>query len=326
MKKFLNIALPIFIMIAMAVICVIIYFLFTDKISINVGQDSDKYIENTQQGENVEKDEVILAEDELPTLDSMIATRPLLTTIVRDFTQNQELNLNFSKEEDGYQKLIKGEIDLLLATEPSEDILRIAESSEVELEMIPIAKEGFVFYVNNNNPISNLKVSDIQQIYTGQIKNWSQLGGRDAEIFACQRTPNSANQRQMISSVMKTLKLMEPPTREFEDKSYGIINDVIATYDNSENAIGYSYYYDAKQMYNIATSKDVNNGDLTKILSINDIEPNYENIKNEQYPFITNYYLVKLKNNNSETMQIFIDAINSDRGKKIIKEAGYIDN
>ena len=56
------------------------------------------------------------------------------------------------------------------------------------------------------------------------------------------------------------------------------------------------------------------------------IAPSYDTIHDESYPLKLNYYLVKNKSNNYENVQIFVNALTSDRGKKVVKEAGYIDN
>ena len=51
-----------------------------------------------------------------------------------------------------------------------------------------------------------------------------------------------------------------------------------------------------------------------------------DTIKNNDYPIISNYYVIKNKKNQSESLNIFTDAVMSDRGKNVIKEAGYIEN
>ena len=63
-----------------------------------------------------------------------------------------------------------------------------------------------------------------------------------------------------------------------------------------------------------------------RLLEIDGIAPSYDTIHDESYPLKLNYYLVKNKSNNYENVQIFVNALTSDRGKKVVKEAGYIDN
>ncbi len=321
MKKIFSTLFPLIMMIIASIACAGIYMFFTNKFGQKDIQN------NVNANQNVVKDDssVVLSEEELPRLESSVSAKPLANAIVVDFTQNKNLSetvLDYSADDKGYEKLLNGQVDILIATEPSNEVLSLVQASGAELDMQLIAKEGFVFYVNSKNPVDSLEVSEIQQIYTGRISNWSQVGGKDEDIMPFQRVEGSTDQRQMISKVMKSLTLMSPPMYNFRDKVYGNINDVVATYDNSENAIGYSLSYQANIMYD----SDDTTSDPIKFLKINNFEPNYDNIKNESYPFITNYYLVKLKNNNNEYIDAFTQAVFSDRGKRIIKEAGYIDN
>lgn len=320
MKKFLTVMTPIFFMIFVAAVCIGIYMFFTNKIP-NF-KDTKSNTELQQNLPNLTSD-IILSEEELPVLDATTIVRPLMSEIVKDFTKDQNVKINYSEDDEAYKNLLNGETDILLANYPNADVLALASSMGVELEVIPIAKEALVFLVNSNNSVNTLKVSDIQKIYSGQISNWSQLGGENLNINAFQNPEGTNIQTDMISYVMKNLQMITAPKDVFYDKQYGQINDLIAKYDNSNNSIGYMYYSVAKILYDIDEEKTVNK---VKLLSINDIEPNYETIHNEKYPILTNYYIIKNKNNNSERVQIFMNAILSERGKNAVKEAGYIDN
>ncbi len=322
MKKFISAIFPIIMMLIASVACAGIYMFFTNKFSFGSGEQP---VTDNNQNLTANDTSVILSENELPRIGTSIATQSLALSIIKDFTQNNNVSDNLLycfDVENGYQRLINGEIDVLITTEPSEEALSLAQSTGNEFDLQPIAKEGFVFYVNKNNPINSLKVSEVQQIYTGQITNWSQVGGNNSDIIPYQRVSESDVQKQMKSVVMKTLGLMNPPMENFYDKVYGNINDVPAIYNNSENAIGYGFYNESNVLYDFGDNID----NAVKVLKINDVEANYDNVHNGTYPFITNYYLVKLKNSGSETTTIFQDTLLSERGKRIIKEAGYIDN
>ena len=250
---------------------------------------------------------------EMPRVDASLATQPLMTTLVKEFTKKSEVNIEYTDTRSAYTKLIDNEIDLIIASEPSEEEIAYAQEQGVDLEITKVVNEAFVFFVNKNNPITNLTISQIQDIYSGKTTNWSVLGGNDEIIKAYQSPTNSISQEGMLSFVMKDVDIRQPIKEEFIEAKAGTI-EVIADYDNGISSIGYAYYYYANTIYqNI------------KLMKINGIEPTYETIRNETYPFMSAYYIVirKSEKNDSITRQI-VDEILSERGQLITKNAGYI--
>ena len=321
MKKILTVLLPFFIMLIVAGACIGVYTVFTKGLPKFNQQVATENVVLNQEDDT----SVILTEDELPRVDASGIAQPLMTALIRNFTQDNnisEKSLSYSSTDEGLEKLLNDEIDVLISTYPSDDYITRAQAKGIDLEITPIAKDGFVFYTNPTNSMDSIKVSDIQKIYNGQVKNWSQIGGADLNIKAFQYPENSSTQLEMISSVMKKLEMVDAPKDIFYDKTYGEINDVIATYDNSEGSIGYTYYYEANLLYDTDAKVD----GAIKILKVNDVAPSYDSIKSGEYPIQVNYYLIRNKNNTSESLNLFTDAVLSDRGKKVIKEAGYIDN
>ena len=321
MKRFFNIMAPIFIMLSVSLICIVVYMFFTNRIK-QKNQVTTTVYEDTYA---TEEKSVILSKEEIPRIDTTISLQPLVLEILKDFTTDDTLtasNFAFSDTESGYKKLMNGQIDFLFATEPSQSVLNLAGTAGIEFEMVPVAREGFVFVVNRSNPIDSIKISDIQKIYNGQIKNWSQIGGENLDIKAFQKTETSATQTEMRNTVMKSLTMVEPLMSSFNSKEYGNITDLIATFDNSKEALGYCFYHDAMLWYNT----DENNPNGTKLLQIDGISPSYENLKDGKYPFVSTYYLVTVKNKEkTEQMEVFENALFSERGTNIVKEAGYVD-
>lgn len=319
MRRRFSVILPIIIMLLVAIICIIAYLFATEQIKIRTLPK--KNIAQNVVSSN--KEEVVLTKNELPRLDASVLTQPLMTSIVKDFTCSEDISnsiLNYTDTDNAMKKLLNGEVDAVITTYPSDEVLSLAEAREIDLDIIPIAKEGFAFFTNRLNPVDSIKISDVQKIYIGEINNWNQVGGNNIDILAFQRPDNSISQTEMKRTVMKDLKMSSAPKSVFTDLVYGEVNDLIANYNNPENGIGYSYYTEAKLLYDFEDTSDSS----IKFLKINEIELTEETIKDGSYPFITNFYFIKDKNNESEHLQIFSDALLSDRGKNAIKEAGYI--
>jgi ABC-type phosphate transport system substrate-binding protein len=72
----------------------------------------------------------------------------------------------------------------LLARPPAADELELARSSDIQLEVTPCALDAFVLLVNSDNSIRNLSTKQVQGIYSGQIKDWAEIGNFSGQITA----------------------------------------------------------------------------------------------------------------------------------------------
>ena len=308
MKKSLKIVITILVMLIIVGGCIFAYFKFGKK--------------DNKSGEEQISTEAIFSKADMPRVDASLATQPLVSAMVKNFTAGQmtESDLNYTNTHPGYVKLINGEADLIVVTEPSEEELKLAKEKGVELEVIPVVKEGFVFYVKGNNKVDSLTLDQIESIYAGEIKNWSEVGGDNEEIIPYQRPVNSGSQTGILSLVMKNKKLMNPLNNVIETME-GIIKTV-ANYANGKGAMGYSYYYYATAMYDLT---DENSQDRIKLLGVNGVKPSYDTIKDGSYPIQTAYYIVINKNEpeGSKTREL-VKAMLSARGQNVAKDAGYV--
>lgn len=249
-------------------------------------------------------------------LDASLATQPLMDAYVKYFGNEDflyEVKENYTNTHPGYVKLIEGDADLIVVTEPSSEELALAKEKGVELEVTKVVNEGFVFYANAKNPVDNLKLEEVINIYSGKINNWDEVGGNRSKIIPYQRPVNSGSQTGMLSLVMKDVPLREPTTIELVETMGGII-DAVANFDNNIDGLGYSYYYYANIMYHTPN---------IKFLGINGVKPTYETIEDETYPLMTAYYIVTRKDASAETLK-FKEALLGEEGARVAREAGYV--
>lgn len=312
MKKAIQFIIIALIMIAIVASCVFAYIKVTSK-----------HNESEENNQKEISNEPLFSIENYPKVDASLATQPLTNAFIKNFT-GEEVNpeeLDYTNTHPGYVRLINDEVDLIVVTEPSEEELALAKEKGVELEVIPVVKEGFVFYVNGENEVDDLSLEQIQKIYTGEITNWSQVGGSDSEIKAFQRPENSGSQTGMLSLVMKGLNLMEAPKENLVETMAQIIN-LVSDYDNGRNSIGYSYYYYATTMYDEIDSEVAQ---WIKLLGVNGVKPNNKTIQDGSYPIQTAYYIVINKNEpeNSDTRKL-VKAMLSERGQQVAEEAGYV--
>ncbi|MDR3264565.1 MAG: substrate-binding domain-containing protein, partial [Synergistaceae bacterium] len=137
-----------------------------------------------------------LSED-LPRLDGATSFYPVYSTIARGIyrgNENWKDSLSLSRTEEAYNRLIRGETDLIFVLQPSDGQLRAARDAGVELRLTPIAKEAFVFFISERNPVSNLSIGQTQDIYMKKITNRKEVGGDNEKILPFQRPNNSGSQ------------------------------------------------------------------------------------------------------------------------------------
>lgn len=262
--------------------------------------------------------EISFTPDTFPRIDGSTATIPLSEQIAADTMQlpieEARMHVLHNRTHQAYLNLIEGDADIIFVTSPSEEELQMAAEAGVELDIYPVVKEGFVFLVNEDNPVTGLTGQEIRAIYSGEITNWSTVGGKDAEIIPYQRPVNSGSQSGMLALVMKNTPLMKAPSHYYPGEMDGLV-EAISSYDNAENAIGYSYYYFVSEMY---FRKGI------RLLAVDGVEPGPETIRNGSYPYTTAYYAVLRKNEPKESGARKLLEWLQQHGRETIEKAGYV--
>lgn len=211
-----------------------------------------------------------------------------------------------------YENLIYKKVDIIFVAGASNEQLSLAKDKNVSLESLEIGKEAFVFFVNSKNPLESLSVDEIRKIYSGKIRNFKEVGGKNAEILAFQRDKNSGSQT-MLEKIMAGKELMQAPATNVVGDMVGIVKSV-GTYKNYKNALGFSFLYFTKEM--------VKNSDI-KLLKINGVYPSKQSILDETYPFVSKFYAVTLKENKKQSVAEFLEWLKSNEAKLIIEKTGY---
>jgi len=262
-------------------------------------------------------------------IDGSTATIPITAELLRQFYGLTDAEVQGSPEvqhattHTAYECLLnpvyreKISPGLILVTPPSAEELALAEQNGVEMELVPVAADGFVFITHKDNPVDSLTVKQIRDIYraaAGTITNWSQVGGQNKAIRAYQREQNSGSQTAMEQLVMAGRRMRPPIKAEWYSGMGGLV-DAVAEYENGPASIGYTYYYYINNLY-----KNEN----IKILHIDGVEPNNENFISGAYPFTTAYYaVIRSDEPENSPARRLRDYLISPEGQEIIEMAGY---
>jgi len=255
--------------------------------------------------------------DNLPVIDGAAAFFPVYSAFVNavypETTELYDGVFEYNNTPGGYQLLAEKGIDLFLGVYPSEEQKAYAEECDTTFVYTPVGTEAFVFFVHKDNPIDNLTTEQIKGIYSGEITNWKQVGGKNEEIAAFQRNDGSGSQ-SMLQRFMGDTPIMEAPTEMVNTMMSGIIEQV-SSYRSKSNSIGFSFRYYVEGI--------IQNPDI-KVLSVDGVAPTAENIRNGSYPIVTPMYAVTYEENTNENVDLLLQWILSEEGQYIIEETGYV--
>ena len=249
-------------------------------------------------------------------IDGSTATIPLTAMLCDAISDGDAAKPVHNTTPDAYWRLInRDNTDLIFVTYPSENEFYMAREKGVELEIIPVTKDALVFLVNADNPVDNIRLPDLQSVYTGGITNWRDLGGADESIIPYQRTAGSGSQTLFLKLAMGSLAPMTPPST-WVAEAMGALVEAVSNYDNAKGAIGYSMFYYVNNMYG---------NDRFKLLGIDGVKPTRETITQGQYPLEDYYYAVMRKGEpDGSPARKLVDWLLTDRGQALAVRAGYI--
>ena len=244
--------------------------------------------------------------------------------------------IQFSNTIYAYEDLLSGEVDICFGAKPSEEQLQMAEEQGKEVVLTPIGKEGFVFFVNDANPVDSLTTQQLRDIYSGEITNWRKLGGTNDKILAFQRPENSGSQT-MMKYFMGDTPLKEPLEAEYYEAMSGVLRDV-AAYDNGTSSIAYSFRYFATIMAEDdenndkqATGSNAEYSDGIKFLAVDGVYPDEDTIRSGEYPLTTELYAITVIDKYSptgtyskDTIEPFLEWMTGPQGQQIVADTGYV--
>ena len=199
----------------------------------------------------------------------------------------------------GIQAVSEGRCDIGLSS-------RALKSDEKEsgLTETVLALDGIAIVVSPENPVSDLDVDTIAKIYTGEITNWEDVGGNDAEIVLIGREAGSGT-RDGFESITDTKDACQ---YRQELTSTG---DVINTVSQNPNAIGY------------ASLSAV--GDSVKALTVGGVAATEDTVRDGSYVVQRPFVLVtKTGSELSPAAQAFFDYATSSEVADIIANAGAV--
>lgn len=292
---------------------VFIYFVFTNRCVNDFSSqmqaksvEVDEYLPFANETKIVKKEYSDKLEGELPKIDGAAALVPVFNSIVYsiypessvkyengDFTSDSALQYHNTRG--AYKGIVDGDVDIIFCARPNDEQIQYGLDNGVELELTPIGREAFVFLVNSKNPVNNLSMEQLKGIYTGKITNWKDVGGVNRPINVVQRNKGSGSQTALEKLIGEDIK----------SNFFGPLGA----------SIGFSFRFYVEEL--------TEHGHI-KMLSLNEVYPNRENVQNNSYPIVSNFFAVTRKGESNPNVQKVLDFVLSPIGQSIINETGYV--
>jgi len=247
-------------------------------------------------------------------IDGSTSMIPLHGLLFKQFVGYANAYIHHYRTVQALEFLISGENDVLLSVSYSDELMQNAANEGLDVRQLPITREAFVFLINANNPVQSLTSEQIKGIYSGEITNWSEVGGDDAPITAFQRNADSGSQMRMVKFMGDT-PLMDKDVTYVE--GMGGIIERIENFDQGKYSIAYNMFTFTERQY---PSPNV------VMLAVDGVAPTDDTIWDNTYPLVIYNYIYYDANNAeaaefAENLHAFLM---SDDGQKLIGDGGYV--
>ena len=216
----------------------------------------------------------------------------------------------------GISEAINGLNDIGNASRAAKD-KEIDEAADlgVELVEVVVAIDAICVVTSGNiTGVDDLTIQQLSDIFRGEITNWSEVDGPDAQIVLASRDSSSGTYEYFVERVVQIDK-------EFEDYTFAATAlalqsnaDVVSTVADNDDSIGYiglGYLREA-----------VDGG--AKLVNVEGVEPLLDTARSGEYPVSRPLYNYYRKGDLSDMGQAYIDLLLSDEGQALAQSAGFV--
>ena len=270
---------------------------------------------------------------EMPVIDGSTSTYPytqgVYSVLFTNGTAHPQFPKSHSKSFASYERLIRGEADVLFAaTKASAELESLAAEQGVELQYIPIAYDAMVFFTNLENPVNSLTRQQIQDIYVrNAYSSWDQVGGPEAKLLPYCRNTDSGSHALMERYFLEDGKLSlasEILQGNVSVAMSSALTDVASalSLDPPAYAIGYSvyaYYGSYEEMMTDVTPNKL------KLLAVDGVLPTAETIADGTYPLADyNYLVLRSDEPKDSPARRLAEFMVSDAGQQAVAGSGFL--
>ncbi|WP_406828048.1 substrate-binding domain-containing protein [Microbulbifer sp. ARAS458-1] len=187
-------------------------------------------------------------------------------------------------------------------------LARFGDFTSAQAEHV-IGLDALVITVHKDNPINRLTLAQLAQIYSGEIRNWSQLGGPDLPIRPLHRDIESGTRATFDSEVFGSTRPAKPFVYEVSGN-----HETRALVEQDRAAIGYLPFADSDGMHKVA----IKSGELAAVV------PDRGIIATEDFPLTRRLYLYRNPGRFNAQVDAFLKFVESPAGQQIVEAIGFI--
>ena len=216
----------------------------------------------------------------------------------------------------GIASLINGTVDIANASRKiKEEEMAEAQSNGIEPVEHIIARDAIAVIVNPENPVSQLTLKQISDIYSGKISNWSEVGGEDRPIVRLSRETNSGTHVYFLETVLRLGSKEDKTLFSMDTLLLPSSEGIIAEVRQNPNAIGYDGLgYVPKDLKMIAIAEQEGGAYvLPSIATVND----------KTYPIARDLYMYT-NGEPTGVVKEYLDWILSPEAQQIVADLGFV--
>ncbi|MCL2824617.1 MAG: phosphate ABC transporter substrate-binding protein [Polyangiaceae bacterium] len=231
---------------------------------------------------------------------------PLAQRLAEEWMQNNP-DVTVSVGAGGSGRGVKAVLDEVatigLVSSPSEVVEASIPKGKPKVTILRISRDAVVPITNESNPVKNLALVQLRGVFSGEIRNWQELGGTDSTIDVLTQDDSSGTYETWKERVMGDKRVIMPSARVMSTSA------MIREVQQNPNAIGYVAYSSSGSAHAI---------------SVDGISANVDTITQETFPVVRSLKFVTLPNVSEETQRFIDFCFDPQHGGRIQLDLGMI--
>jgi phosphate transport system substrate-binding protein len=216
----------------------------------------------------------------------------------------------------GLAALINGTLDIANASRQIKDEeIQAAMGNDINPVEYVIARDAIAVIVNPENPVDQLTLQQISAIYSGEIDNWSEVGGEDRPIVRLSRETNSGTHVYFLETVLRLGDKGNTTLFSTETLLLPSSEGIIAEVRDNPNAIGYDGLgYVTPEVKVLAVARDATSEYVL---------PSADTVNSSVYPIARDLYMYTSSEPDAALLE-YLDWILSSEAQEIVTELGFV--